>query len=70
MVFTQVIIETKVQTYWQADNLKTNRRNLLMSNPKSGLHNINANTKFGENPLIFTQVDTHMDRHIGPNVKP
>ena len=27
-----------------------------MSNPKPDLHNINANTKFGENRMIFTQV--------------
>ena len=31
-------------------------RNLLISNPKPDLHNINAHTKFGENPLMFTQV--------------
>ena len=27
-----------------------------ISNPKPDLHNINAYTKFGENPLMFTQV--------------
>ena len=31
-------------------------RNLPISNPKPDLHNINAHTKFGENPLMFTQV--------------
>ena len=31
-------------------------RNLLESNPKPDLHNINAHTKFGENSLVFTQV--------------
>ena len=31
-------------------------QNLLSSNPKPDLHNINAYTKFGENPLMFTQV--------------
>ena len=31
-------------------------RNLPISNPKPFLHNINAHTKFGENPLMFTQV--------------
>ena len=31
-------------------------RNLSISNPKPDLHNINAHTKFGENPLMFTQV--------------
>ena len=29
---------------------------LPISNPKPDLHNINAHTKFGENPLMFTQV--------------
>ena len=32
------------------------RHNLPISNPKPDLHNINAHTKFGENPLMFTQV--------------
>ena len=31
-------------------------KNLPISNPKPDLHNINAHTKFGENPLTFTQV--------------
>ena len=31
-------------------------RNLPISNPKLDLHNINAHTMFGENPLMFTQV--------------
>ena len=31
-------------------------RNLPISNPKPDIHNINAHTKFGENPLMFTQV--------------
>ena len=29
---------------------------LAGNNPKSDLHNINAHTKFGENPLMFIQV--------------
>ena len=33
-----------------------NCRNLTMSNPKPDLCNINAHTKFSENPLIFTKV--------------
>ena len=37
---------------WQAENCQ----NLHISNPKSDLQNINAHTKFGENPLTFTQV--------------
>ena len=40
----------------QADNSVKIRRNLPISNPKPDLHNINAHTKFGENPLMFTQV--------------
>ena len=33
-----------------------NRQNLPISNSKPDLHIINAHTKFGEKPLIFTQV--------------
>ena len=40
----------------RADNSVKNGRNLPISNPKPDLHNINAHTKFGENPLMFTQV--------------
>ena len=39
-----------------ADNSVKNWRNLPISNHKPDLHNINAHTKFGENPLLFTQV--------------
>ena len=39
---------------WLADNSVKNRQNLPISNPKLDLHIINAHTKFGENPLIFT----------------
>ena len=39
-----------------ADNSVKIWRNLPISNPKPDLHNINAHTKFGENPLMFTQV--------------
>ena len=41
---------------WQADISVKNQQNLPISNPKPKLHNINAHTKFGENPLILTQV--------------
>ena len=37
-----------------ADNSVKIWRNLPISNPKPDLHNINAHTKFGENPLMFT----------------
>ena len=40
----------------RADNSIKIWRNLPISNPKPHLHNINAHTKFGENPLMFTQV--------------
>ena len=39
-----------------ADNSVKIWWNLPISNPKPDLHNINAQTKFGENPLLFTQV--------------
>ena len=39
-----------------ADNSVKLGRNLPISNPKPDLHNINANTEFGENPFMFTQV--------------
>ena len=40
----------------QAGNSLKIWRNLPISNPKPDLHNINAHNKFGENPLMFTQV--------------
>ena len=40
----------------QADNSMKIWKNLPISNPKPDLHNINAHTKFGENPLMCTQV--------------
>ena len=40
----------------QADNSVKNRWNSTICNPKADVHNINAHTKFGENPLIFTKV--------------
>ena len=39
----------------RADNSIKIWRNLPISNPKPDLHNINAHTKFGENPLMFTR---------------
>ena len=39
-----------------ADNAIKIWQNLPISNPKPDLYNINAHTKFGENPLMFTQV--------------
>ena len=40
----------------RADNSVIIWRNLHISNPKLDPHNINAHTKFGENPLKFTLV--------------
>ena len=40
----------------RADISVKNWWNLPISNPKQDLHNINARTKFGENPLLVTQV--------------
>ena len=40
----------------QADNSVKILRNLPISNPKPDLLNVNAYSKFGENPLLFTQV--------------
>ena len=40
----------------RAGNSVKNWQNFPISNPKPDLHNINAHIKFGENPLIFTQV--------------
>ena len=40
----------------RADNSVNILRNLPISNPKPDLLNVNAHSKFGENPLLFTQV--------------
>ena len=40
----------------QAGNSVRTQQNLPISNPKPDINNINAHTKFGENPLMFTQV--------------
>ena len=54
----------------RADNSVKISRNLPISNSKPDIHNINAHTKFGKNPLMFTQViirkritDGQMDGH-------
>ena len=39
----------------RADNSVKTWRNLPIGNPKPDLHNINAHTKFGENPLMFAR---------------
>ena len=40
----------------RADNSVKIWRNLAISNPKPDLLNVNGYSKFGENPLLFTQV--------------
>ena len=45
----------KYTDVWRAELSKIDE-NLPISNPKLDLHNINTYTKFGENPLAFTQV--------------
>ena len=40
----------------RADNSVNILRNLAISNPKLDLFNVNAYSKFDENPLLFTQV--------------
>ena len=67
----------------RADNSVKIWQNLAISNPKPDLHNINAHTMFGENPLMFTQViirkqkltdgrtyDGQTDGHTDAHVKP
>ena len=48
--------ETKNMGVSRADNSIQIWQNLPISDPKPDLYNINAHTKFGENPLMFTQV--------------
>ena len=40
----------------QADNSVKIQLNLPINNPNPDLLNVNAYSKFGENPLLFTQV--------------
>ena len=48
--------ETKIRMCLGANSSVKNGQNLPFSNRKPDLQSINAHTKFGENPLIFTQV--------------
>ena len=48
-------ILTRTQAFFKKKK-KKKWRNLPINNPKPDLHNINAHTEFGENPLTFTQV--------------
>ena len=40
----------------RADNSVKMRQNLPISNSKTDLLNVNEYSKFGQNPLLFTQV--------------
>ena len=48
----------------RADNSFTNWQNLPVNNPIPDLLNINAYTKFGENPLIFIQVIVQKQKRL------
>ena len=54
--FTQSSYCPETKILIQADNCVKYWQNLPNSNFKADLHNINAHTKFDENPLTFTQV--------------
>ena len=49
-------LSSRNQNMSWADNSVKIWRNLPISDSKPDLHNINAHTKFGENPLMFAQV--------------
>ena len=48
----------------RADNSIKIWRNLPISNPKPDLLNVNVYSKFGENPLLFTQVMVWKRKHV------
>ena len=52
----------------RADNSVNIWRNLPISNPKPDLLNVTAHTKFGENPLMFTQVIIRKRKKDGPDL--
>ena len=47
----------------RADNSVQIWRNLPISNPKPDLLNVNAYSKFDENPLLITQVIIHKRKY-------
>ena len=55
VIYSSYRLETKIWVCLRQITVKI-WRNFPISNPKPDLHNINAHTKFGENPLMFTQV--------------
>ena len=48
---------------WQADNSFKNWGNFPISNQKPDLYNINAHTKFDENPFLFTHVTIQKQKY-------
>ena len=48
----------------QADNSIKNWQNSPISNPKPDLLNVNTYSKFGENPLVFTQVILRKRKYV------
>ena len=48
----------------RADNSVKIWRNLPISNPKPDLHNINAYTKFGENPLCLLKLSSGNEKRM------
>ena len=38
-------------------------KKMPISNPKADLHNMNAQTEFGENPLVFTKVIIQKEKY-------
>ena len=48
----------------QADNSVKIWRNLPISNPKPDLHNTNAHTKFGENPLCLLKLSSENEKRM------
>ena len=54
-IYSSYLPETKNMGVSRADNSVKIWRNLPISNSNPDFHNINAHTKFGENPLPFTR---------------
>ena len=55
-MFTQVFIRKWKYRSVSDGQLRQNLTKFAISNPKPDLYNIIAQTYFGENPLMFTQV--------------
>ena len=60
-----VIVRKQKYGVSRADNSVKFWRNLPISNPKPDLLNVNAYSKFGYNPLLFTQVIVRKQKYGG-----